>query len=134
VFLQPETPTFIKQFMRHLRSVPPKQHPTAADYTVLQDILKAALVPSTAAASSAWSSDVAVLQPQPAALAGGSSRKRPAPAASAASNMVSCMSEVATIIQPKRFKQLQQDEDDMTSMATGLLGFSQGLLCSQYEE
>lgn len=48
--------------------------------------------------------------------------------------MVSCMSEAATIIQPKRVKCLQQDEDDTTSMATGLLAFSQSLLCSQYEE
>lgn len=128
--LQPQTPSFIKQWMRHLRSVPPKQHPSAADYAVLRDILKSALVPSTAAASSAWSSDMSMLQlPQSTAPAVGS--KRPAHAPSAASNMFSCMSEA---VQSKRIKCLQQEEDDTTSMATGLVGFSQGLLYSQAGE
>ena len=128
--LQPQTPSFIKQWMRHLRSVPPKQHPSAADYAVLHDILKSALVPSTATASSAWSSDVSMLQlPQSVAPAAG--KKRPAQAPSATSNLFSCMSEA---VQSKRIKCLQQEEDDTTSMATGLLGFSQGLLYSQAGE
>jgi hypothetical protein len=120
--------------MRHLRSVPPKQHPIAADYKVLQDILKAALVPSTDAASSAWSSDVSLLQLQHAVAPVASSKKRPARAPSAASNLVSCMSEAATVIQSKRTKCLQQEDDDTTSMATGLVGFSQGLVASQAGE
>lgn len=137
--LQAETPGFIKQWMRHLRSVPPKQHPRAADYTALEDCLKSALVPASAAASSAWSSDVSVLQLQsatfPQTVAAVSSRKRHAPTMSAASNMVSCMSEAATVMQSKRMKCLQQYEDDGTSMANSLVGFSQGILLnSQAEE
>lgn len=129
--LQAETPNFVKQWMRHLRSVPPKQHSSEADYMVLQDILKSALAPAPAA-SSAWSSDVSLLQPPVAAAV--NSKKRQLPAASAASNMVSCMSEAATIVQPKRVKRMQHEEDDSTSMATCLVGFSQGLLFSQAEE
>jgi hypothetical protein len=130
--LQPQTPNFIKQWMRHLRSVPPKQHPTAADYMVLHDILKSVLVPA-AACSSAWSSEASMLQMQQSAVPM-SYRKRAAPAPSAASNMVSCMSESATIMQPKRLKCQQQDDDDGTSMMTGLLGFSQDVLISQAVE
>jgi hypothetical protein len=41
---------------------------------------------------------------------------------------------MSTILQSKRIKCLQQEDDDTTSMATGLVGFSQGLLCSQAAE
>lgn len=134
---QDQTPNFIKQWMRHLRSAPPRQHPAAADYSILQDILQSAAAPLSAPASSAWSCDVSVLQVQPAAAATTvvSSKKRPAPTLSAASNLVSCMSETATIMHPKRVKLCpQQDEDDGISMATGLVGFSQGILLSQAAE
>jgi hypothetical protein len=132
LLLQPQTPNFIKQWMRHLRSVPPKQHPTAVDYMVLHDILSSVLVPA-AAGSSVWGSETSILQLRQSAVPAGY-RKRAAPAPSAASNMVSCMSETATIIQPKRIKCQQQDDDDGTSMMTGLLGFSQDVLISQAVE
>lgn len=134
---QPQTPAFIKQWMRHLRSAPAKQHPTDRDYAALQSILQSMLAPPVTAASTAWSCDMSVLQLQPAGQQPDlavSSRKRAAPAVSAASNLVSTMSEAATVMQPKRAKRMQPDDDDTMSMATGLLGFSQGVFESQPEE
>lgn len=124
--LQPLTPTFIKQWMRHLRSMAPKQHPTDRDYEALQSILTSALSPCVAA-SSAWSCDASLLQlaaaaPTPATAF--SSRKRQAPTLSAASNLMSCMSDADTVLQSKRLRlQLAEGDDEAegVSMVGGLL-------------
>ena len=73
------------------------------------------------------------LQPTCAPAAAVNSKKRPAPVLSAASNLVSCVSETATVL-PKRVRKCVDDDDDGSSMATGLVGFSQGIVLSQPEE
>ncbi|KAF8072896.1 CKL6 [Scenedesmus sp. PABB004] len=113
----PDTPTFVKRWMRHLRSLPPRVVPGDADYEALRAILASALAGPT---SSAWSS-AAALQQQGGARGG----KRGAPEPSRASNGLSTMSDTATAataVQSKRFRlhEAAGDDDDELSMACGI--------------
>jgi hypothetical protein len=118
--------------MRHLRSMPAKQHPTAQDYGALRGILTAALTPACAPAASTWSCGDSLMQLAGAAATPAtavSSRKRlcALPAASAASNLFSAWSDVDTAIESKRLRlQLEcEQEVDGASTAGGMLVVTQ---------
>lgn len=110
-FLQGSTPGFIKRWMRHLRSLPTQQTLTAADYDTLKGILLSAL-PRNHMATSAWSCAATLKRTE--------GLKRLSPEAPRGSNMQSCVSETATAVQSKRFRQQEEDDQEEYSMACGV--------------
>eukprot|EP00775_Hariotina_reticulata_P013730 gene13730-13852_t len=111
--LQRDTPSYIIQWMRHLRSLPVDKVPTSSDYEILESILRGAL--SCSAAMSAFSS-AAPMQQLHQQSATTVNHKRPAPVLS----NTSCVSDTATVMHPKKLK-WEQDQVDVALDASMML-------------